>query len=118
MEKFFVICHFGCKSYADGGIALVRDSSENPGEKEIIVVGPWAGPGPCYIVEDWQSEDYASIVKNGRLLDLPDSLWNAVMRLRDIEKTDSVSERKKIVEDFEDIIGTGLKVKMLLAGAL
>ena len=117
VEKFLVVAHFGGKSYADGGIALVQDSDNESGQKEIIVVGPWSGPGPRYIVEKWPSNTYDGIVKNGQRLDLPDSVWNAVMRLQDIEKSDSVSERDRIVKDFEKAIGVDLVVEMHLAGA-
>ena len=116
MEKFFVIAHFGGKSYADGGIALVRDTSTSGG-KEIVVVGPWSGPGPQYIVENWHQTAYAGIIKSGKRLDLADSIWDAVMRIRDIEKTDSVSERSDIIKNFESLVGTDLLVDMHLAGA-
>lgn len=115
-EKFFTIARFGGKFYPDGGIALVRDSKKIPGEKEIMVVGPWGGPGPKYIVEEWESISYKHL-QHEEKLDLPDAVWDAVVRLRDIEKTDSVIEREKIIENFEKLVGVALLAEMHLAGA-
>jgi hypothetical protein len=116
VDKFFIVAHLGGKSYADGAIVLIRHS-EIQGKKEIVVVGPWNGPGPQYIVEEWPSSTYTSIVRNGRRLGLPDSLWDATVRLRDIEKTDSAKEKAEIMNTFEKLLGPDLVIEMHLVGA-
>lgn len=115
MEKFLVIAHFGDKTYADGGIALVRDSETKPKEKEIIAVGPWSG-SMRYIVEEWPPGSYKDI-KRGEQLKIDDSVWDAIIRLRDTEESDSKRERQEAIEAFEKLIGPSLVVQMHLAGA-
>lgn len=114
MEKYFVLAHFGGKSYADGGIVLVRDSKEKPGKKEILAIGPWCDGG--YIVEEWPAGYYMDI-KDGKRLDLDDSLWDAVLRYKKAREGDSKKEEQVAQDALEKIIGSKLIVEMHLAGA-
>lgn len=113
MEKYLVVAYFDDKSYADRGIVLVRDSKKKPRDKEILAIGPWCGEG--YIVENWPAECYKDI-KDGKRLDLDDSLWDAVVRYKTAKEGDSKKEEQTAKDALEKIIGSELVVEMHLAG--
>lgn len=113
IEKYFVVAHWGDKSYRDGGLALVRDSRDKPGVREILAIGVFSNRG--WIIEDWPSSDY-QYLRGGKQLELDDAIWDAVVRLREAQEGDSKGEEAEARAAFEDMIGTELQVQMSFAG--
>ncbi|MBI2640671.1 MAG: hypothetical protein HYW91_02150 [Candidatus Sungbacteria bacterium] len=108
MKAFKIVVDAGDPPFPEGAVVLKRDG-------QYLMITPKSGG---YTVEEFSGEHDQAIRESPRFeeVEVPDSLWDVVLKYRDAQEGDSKRGEEKAIEDLRETLGPELMVFVHVGG--